>query len=188
MTEWILQMPTWELIRFFGLLSYFMLFTGVSLGICYSMPGWTPKTKGKLYKLHSTASVSGMFLGIFHAMLLVIDTFMPFYWTELLLPFSAEHSSLMNGLGTITAYGMIAIILTTDLRHKLNKKAWRAIHLCSYPTFVMALIHGMGVGSDTNVGWVFLSYVLTFAIVTMLLIIRAFLGGKRGLAHSAGRR
>ncbi|KQL43518.1 ferric reductase [Brevibacillus choshinensis] len=188
MTEWVLHFPTWELIRFFGLLSYFMLFTGVGLGICYSMPGWAPKTKGRLYKIHSAASVSGMFLGVFHAMLLVIDTYMPFSWGELLFPFTASHSPLLNGLGTITAYGMVAIILTTDLRNKLNKKVWRAVHLCSYPTFVMALIHGMGVGTDTREGWIILFYVFTFTAVTILLIARAFLGGKRNLAHSTGRR
>jgi len=187
MTEWVLQLPTWEMIRFFGLLSYFMLFVGVSLGITYSMPGWSPKTKGKLYKLHSVASITGMFTGIFHAMILVVDTYMPFSWSELLLPFTASHSPLLNGLGTIAAYSMIVIILTTDLRNKVNRKIWRAIHLGAYPTFVMALIHGMGEGTDTEEGWIFLMYVFTFAVVTILLIVRAFQGGKRNLAHSAGR-
>ncbi|MED1953078.1 ferric reductase-like transmembrane domain-containing protein [Brevibacillus centrosporus] len=188
MTEWILQLPTWEMIRFFGLLSYYLLFAGVVLGISYSFPGWTPKTKGKLYRLHGAASVSGMFIGVLHAMLLVIDTYMPFSWYEILLPFAASHSPVVNGLGTLAAYGMAIIILTTDLRNKLHRKVWRVIHFASYPTFVLALAHGIGGGTDTKVGWIFLSYVVTFAVVSILLIARAFLGGKRSLAHSAGRR
>lgn len=187
MTAWVLGLPTWEMIRFCGLLSYFMLFVGVSLGILYSMPGWSPKTKGRLYKLHSAATIASMFIGIFHAMLLVVDTYMPFSWSELLLPFTASHAPLLNGLGTVAAYGLIVIILTTDLRNKLSRKVWRAVHIGAYPAFVMALIHGMGGGTDTKEGWIFLLYVCTFTVVTILLIVRAFQGGKRNLAHSAGR-
>ncbi|MFD2369533.1 ferric reductase [Brevibacillus sp. GCM10020057] len=187
MTEWLLRLPAWEMIRGFGLLSYFMLFAGVSLGILYSMPGWSPRTKGRLYKLHAAATTAGMFIGIFHAMLLVIDTYMPFSWSELLLPFTASHDPLLNGLGTVVVYGMIVIILTTDLRNKVSRRAWRAIHIGAYPAFVLALIHGAVIGTDTKEGWIFLMYVCTFTIVTILLIVRAFQGGKRHLAHSAGR-
>ncbi|MGD8191437.1 ferric reductase-like transmembrane domain-containing protein [Brevibacillus ginsengisoli] len=187
LTQLILHLPTWEMIRVLGISAYVMLFVGVSLGICYSMPGRSGKAKANLYKIHSAATVSGMFLGMFHAMLLVIDTYEPFGWTQILVPFSAADKPLFTGLGTIAAYGMVLIILTTDLRNKLNKKVWRLIHISAYPTFIAALIHGIGVGTDTKNGWVFLMYVATTMIVTVLFIIRAFIGGKRSLAHTASR-
>ena len=187
MTELILQMPTWEMIRFLGILSYFMIFLGVSLGICYSIPVWSGKGKARLYKIHSASTVLGMFLGILHAIWLVVDTYMPFQWIEVLVPFLAEDKPILNGLGTLAAYGMAAVILTTDLRNKLNKKVWLAIHLSAYPTFLAALVHGIGVGTDSKNIWVFLMYVVTAMVVTMLLIVRAFMGGKRSLAHTAGR-
>ncbi len=186
-TEFLLHLPMWEMIRVLGILSYLLLFGGVSLGICYSMPGWPGKTKSKLYKAHSFATISGMFVGIFHAMLLIVDTYMPFTWPELLVPFSAAKDPFWNGLGSIAVYGMILIILSTDLKQKLKKHVWRAVHLGSYPTFLAALAHGIGVGSDTQNGWVFLMYVTTFVIVCVLLMIRAWMGGKERLAHPDSR-
>jgi hypothetical protein len=121
MVELISTWPIWQTIRVLGMVSYLLLFTGICLGILYSMPFWKGKTKAALYKYHSSATVAGVFCGIFHAMLLVIDLHMPFSWKEILIPFASRNEPLWNGLGTLALYGMLIITFTTDIRTKLKK-------------------------------------------------------------------
>ncbi|NGQ95912.1 ferric reductase [Brevibacillus sp. SYP-B805] len=187
MVAFLTSLPTWELIRFLGLLAYLLLFAGVSLGMLYSMPVWKGKGKAALYKCHSTVTVAGTFCGILHAMILVIDTYMPFSWLEILIPFRAAYKPLWNGIGTLAAYGTLILILTTDLRNRMPHKLWRMIHIGSYPVFLAALIHGLGVGSDTKHPAVYLMYVLSFGIMVLLLIVRLFFGRKRDRAYLAHR-
>ncbi len=178
MATFITHLPTWEIIRILGITSYLLLFVGVSLGILYGMPLWKGKQKAQVYKIHSLATIGGTFGGVLHAIFLTIDTYAPFSWKEILIPFTAEDQPFWNGLGTIALYGVLIIILSTDLRNKLKKKLWFAIHLCSYPMFVIALIHGLGSGTDTKLLPVYLMYTVTCGIVLLLVIIRSFVGKK----------
>lgn len=187
MVEIITVLPIWQSIRFLGIAAYILLFFGVSLGILYSFPGWKGKVKAKLYKLHSYATITGTFCAILHAMLLIVDTYMPFSWKEILLPFAAQNDPLWNGLGSLALYGTLVIILTTDLRAKLNQTLWRLIHIGSYPTLVMAMIHGIEMGTDSHTPLMYLLYVSTFGILLLLVVIRMFVGRKKTDAYSANR-
>lgn len=187
MAEFLTRLPIWESIRLLGLLSYFLLFASISIGILYSMPFWKGRSKATLYKVHSTLTISSTFCGLLHASLLIVDTYMPFDWGEVLIPFASQHEPFFNGLGTIALYGTLLIIFTTDIRNKLNKTLWRLIHICSYPTFLAALAHGLGVGTDTKNLLVYLMYIITFGIIMLLLIIRIFIGRKRDVAYLANR-
>ncbi|MET3292912.1 UNVERIFIED_CONTAM: sulfoxide reductase heme-binding subunit YedZ [Brevibacillus sp. OAP136] len=187
MVEIITNLPVWQSIRILGITAYILLFFGVSLGMLYSMPIWKGKAKATLYKVHSYATITGTFSAILHAMLLIVDTYMPFSWKEVLVPFAAENDPLWNGLGSLALYGTLVIILTTDLRTKLNKTLWRIIHIGSYPTFVMAMIHGIEVGSDSQSPLMYLLYVSTFGILLVLLIVRMVIGRKKAGAYLADR-
>ncbi|WP_019121237.1 ferric reductase-like transmembrane domain-containing protein [Brevibacillus massiliensis] len=187
MVELISTWPIWQTIRVLGMVSYLLLFTGICLGILYSMPFWKGKTKAALYKYHSSATVAGVFCGIFHAMLLVIDLHMPFSWKEILIPFASRNEPLWNGLGTLALYGMLIITFTTDIRTKLKKNVWRAIHFCSYPAFIAALAHGMGAGTDTKRFPIYLMYICTSGIIVLLSVIRICFRRKQNIAHLANR-
>lgn len=167
--------PTWKFIRLSGLLAYLLLCLGISLGIVYSLPVWTAKQKIGIYKFHSIATISGTFCGIMHAMFLLIDSYIPFSWIQLLVPFTAPKKPVIYGLGTITMYGLLLIIFTTDIRGKLSGKVWTAIHMCAYPIYVIALAHGMLGGTDAKNPWIFMTYVATFVVILSLMVIQAAL-------------
>ncbi|MGE5702589.1 MAG: ferric reductase-like transmembrane domain-containing protein [Clostridia bacterium] len=188
MVGFITSLPTWETIRFLGITAYVLLFLGVSLGMLYSMPFWKGKAKATLYKVHSYTTITGTFCAILHAMTLIVDTYMPFSWTDILVPFSAENDPIWNGLGSLALYSTLLLILTTDLRTKLNKNVWRFLHLCSYPTFVIAMIHGIEIGTDTQSPLMYLLYISTFGILVVLLAIRIVIGRKTTGAYLANRR
>ncbi|RKN74200.1 ferric reductase [Paenibacillus ginsengarvi] len=170
MVQWFIKLPTWELTRLLGLLSYMLLFAGVSVGIVYGM--WWKRHKAQLYKVHSFLSVSGTAAALLHTAILVISTYSPFPWSELFIPFSASSNPVLNGIGTIAVYGLLLLILTTDLRNKLKKRLWHRIHLLAYPLWLLCLFHGLLLGTDTKLGAVKLMYAATAAVVVVLTGLR----------------
>ncbi|MGG1556190.1 ferric reductase-like transmembrane domain-containing protein [Paenibacillus ferrarius] len=152
MITWFVQLPVWTLVRVLGIGSFLSLSAGMVIGIIYGYPQMKGKKKAQLHRYHTYLNNAGTALALLHAVLLIIDTFMPFDWHEILVPFTAEHSPVLNGIGTVALYGLLLVLLTTDLRQKLRRKLWLTLHMLSYPIFVLALIHGLMLGTDRHLG------------------------------------
>jgi sulfoxide reductase heme-binding subunit YedZ len=177
-TDLLLNLPTWPILRILGLTSYTLLFVGIMLGLLYSMPFSKGKIKASLYRWHSFATNAGLVLALGHVLLLMIDIYMPFTWMEIVIPFRAQNKPILTGLGTLSLYGVVIIIITTDFRAFLKPKLWKFIHVMAYPIFLLAMVHGLGTGTDTKNPWIFGLYVSTCLILTLLVLLRSFLSGK----------
>jgi methionine sulfoxide reductase heme-binding subunit len=178
MFDFIPYLPLWQAIRLLGIVSFIMLAAGICVGILYSFPFWSGKSKANVYKLHTSLTIGGTAVGLLHGIITVIDTYMPFSWSEVLIPFTAHNHPILNGLGTLSAYGLLILIFSSDIRNKLKKKVWFLIHLLSYPIFIMAFIHGFFLGSDTaqtGVRWI---YFLSAVAVISLTLLRGFVRGR----------
>lgn len=44
-------------------------------------------------------------------------------------------------------------MLTSVVRHRLGPRAWRAVHWLAYACWPVALVHGIGTGTDAGSGW-----------------------------------
>lgn len=176
MFSYILQLPLWQIIRYTGVVAYLLLTLGMCLGIVYTFPNWRGKIKANIYKWHTVGTISGTAIGLLHGMTTVIDTYMPFSWKEVLVPFAAQQHPVGYGLGTIAAYGALFVILTTDLRNKIGKKIWLTLHMFSYPVFVLSLLHGLFTGSDSARPGIQLLYGLSVFLVLCLTILRGLTG------------
>jgi methionine sulfoxide reductase heme-binding subunit len=175
MFDSITYLPLWQMIRSLGIVSYLMIAAGICLGILYSFPTLPKKYKARFYKLHTFFTNGGTVIGLLHGVITVIDTYMPFSWSEVLIPFTAKHSPFLNGLGTLSAYGLLILIFTSDIRNKIKKKVWFTIHLSSYPIFIMAFIHGFFLGTDTASSGVRWMYFLSIVAVIALTGARGFM-------------
>ncbi|WP_138753827.1 ferric reductase [Paenibacillus sinopodophylli] len=180
MTDWLINLPTWQLTRIFGIAAYLLLFGGMALGILYSYPFVKGKRKQAVYKYHMRLTNSGALLALLHAAVLIIDTYTPFTWLELLIPFTAHEHPVIYGIGTLSLYGMLLLLLTSDFRTKLSKGVWLTIHLLAYPIFVLAMAHGFLAGTDSQAPLVKWMYGLT--LMTTLLLL-----GGRGLIRKPVR-
>ncbi|MDQ8734162.1 ferric reductase [Paenibacillus sp. LHD-38] len=169
MTDLIIGLPTWQLTRIFGIAAYLLLFAGMALGILYSYPFVKGKRKPAIYKTHMRLTNSGSLLALLHAAVLVIDTYTPFEWKEILIPFMAHEHPVLYGMGTISLYGLILLLLTSDFRQKLSKGLWLTIHLLAYPIFMLAMAHGFFAGTDSQLPAMKWMYGATIAITLMLL-------------------
>ncbi|WP_244190658.1 ferric reductase [Streptomyces caeruleatus] len=97
--------------------------------------------------------------------------------STVLVPFVSDYQPRWLGLGTVALDLMLAVLVTSLLRERLGHRAWRAVHWLAYASWPLALIHGVGIGTDTGTDWMtWLTVACVAAVVTA--------SGLR-LAHSA---
>lgn len=116
----------------------------------------------------------GMILALLHAAVLLMDTYSPFTWIELLIPFTAHEHPFWYGLGTLSMYGMLALMLSSDMRPKIKRPLWLAIHMLSYPVYLIAMLHGIKAGTDSEHPLIAAMYILTLLITLGLACGRMY--------------
>ncbi|WP_409343186.1 ferric reductase-like transmembrane domain-containing protein [Paenibacillus sp. MBLB4367] len=188
MTDWIVGWPTWEMIRTLGITSYVLLCIGICLGIAHSMPIFRGKTRANLYRLHTGATIGGTVIGLLHGAVTVIDAYLPYSWSGVLIPFAAGNRPFLSGLGTLAAYGLLIVIFTSDIRSKLGRRTWRLIHMLSYPIWIMALLHGLLLGSDSGTAPIRVLYIVSAGAILSVTLLRIFMrpAGQASALRSKG--
>jgi len=69
------------------------------------------------------------------------------------VPFVAGRSAFWVGLGALSLDLTAALIVTSLLRGLIGLRTWRAVHWVAYLSWPLALVHSLGVGSDTGTLW-----------------------------------
>ncbi len=82
----------------------------------------------------------------------VIDGFAPIRWIDAVVPFGSAYRPIWLGFGALALDLLVAIAITSLVRARLGYGVWRAVHWTTYGTWVVAILHGAGVGSDTRTG------------------------------------
>jgi sulfoxide reductase heme-binding subunit YedZ len=175
MSDWISSFSdvfgVWTITRAAGITSFLLLFFSMVFGILQGYPNMTPKAKSILYTLHESTSWYGLLIAALHTFVLLFDKYVGYSLTELLIPFTDSSKPILNGLGTIGFYLILLLIITSDLRHKMKRSTWKAIHYLAFVSFVAALIHGIFVGTDTKYWIVQLLYWFTgFSVIALILL------------------
>ncbi|WP_050794400.1 cation-translocating P-type ATPase [Paenibacillus curdlanolyticus] len=189
MIDWIVHWPTWGLARAFGIIAYVLLFAGIATGMLYSYPMFKkrPKAKAALFRWHTYMTNSGALAALAHATMLLISTYSPYSWKEVLVPFAAARNPFWNGLGTLVLYGVILLLLSSDFRSKLRRAIWFGIHLSAYPIFAAAALHGYYMGTDSGHMAAELMYGATIVIVVALFAIRLWFRERSGKDKAPGK-
>ncbi len=76
----------------------------------------------------------------------------------------------------------MALVVTSLLRERIRLTAWRLVHWTAYACWPIAVVHGLGTGSDGRLGWVQGLYVVATAAVVGAVGWR--LAATRGVAAS----
>jgi hypothetical protein len=100
--------------------------------------------------LHRNVSLLVLvFLGL-HIVTTVVDSFAPISWTDALLPFAGTYRPFWLGLGALSFDLLIALTVTSLLRGRLGYRTWRWVHWTSYGCWPIAVMHGLGTGTDNK--------------------------------------
>ena len=173
-------MRTWVILRSAGIGAYLMLFLSVAWGLA-STSGALGRliSKASAISVHQFVSTCGLVLLGVHVGGLLVDSFMPFGVTDVLLPGSSSYRPVATAAGVIAMYAMVFVLVTSWARKRLGTRWWRRTHLVAVPAFALSLAHGVFAGSDSARPWTWWMYVLTGSVVIFLLVLRGLTAGIR---------
>jgi len=144
----------WFATRGAGIVSLLLLTAVVGLGVLtavrFQRPAWPRFLTAGLHR--NLALLSVAFLGV-HIASAVLDPFASLGLVAAAIPFASSYRPLWVGLGVIALDLFLALVLSSLLRARLGARAWRAIHWLAYACWPLALLHGVGAGSDATAPW-----------------------------------
>jgi DMSO/TMAO reductase YedYZ heme-binding membrane subunit len=157
----------WYLTRGTGLVSLLLLTASVALGITEVTRWASPRLPRVLIAaLHKNISLLVVIFLAVHIVTAVADNFAPIGWLDVVVPFHSPYRPVWLGLGTVAFDLLVAVVVTSLLRNRLGYRTWRAVHWMSYACWPVALLHGLGTGSDTHVRW---SLALSISCLVLVL-------------------
>ena len=123
--------------------------------------------------LHEHASLLGLAFGALHAIVLLADGYIGYTLPQLLIPFAAwGYKPFEVGLGQLGFYLLLPITFSFYVRRQIGTKTWRMIHLTTYLAFVLALVHGLTSGTDSDAPWALFMYLVTGVSIAGLTAYR----------------
>ncbi|MEZ5116049.1 MAG: ferric reductase-like transmembrane domain-containing protein [Candidatus Nanopelagicales bacterium] len=141
----------WFATRSTGLMTLVLLTAVTVLGIL-TAGGWVHRHWPRLVTsgLHRNLSLlTVLFLGT-HIATTVVDGYAPVGWLDAVVPFASPYKTLWLGLGAVAVDLVIALVATSLIRSRLPVRAWRGLHWTAYGAFGLAVLHGLGAGTDTG--------------------------------------
>lgn len=142
-------LSTWFLIRISGFLAFFWFTFSIAAGLMGQISLCKPN-KPLINELHKKSGWLGFLTTLFHMFLLLVDPYITYHIFELFIPFQTEYEPIYSALGTLSFYLAISTIFTSDfLIKKLGRKIWKKVHLLVLPAWLLMLLHGIFIGTDT---------------------------------------
>src|ERR1700760_1278353 len=181
MIDWLDLSSTLGLIATCVLTFNFLL--GILLSTAYRrsslwkrMPGWVKKIS--VDAVHNWTAYVALVFALAHPILLLPDASLKYHLTDILLPVNAPHQVLWTMPGTLALYALIVVIITTQkvIKNRLGFRAWKNIHLISYGTALLFVIHGIFMDpllKDRPVDW-FDGEKMVSELCGLLLVVATF--------------
>ncbi|MGD0379446.1 MAG: ferric reductase-like transmembrane domain-containing protein [Acidimicrobiales bacterium] len=145
----------WYATRATGLVSLVLLTATTVLGILTANRVTGPRWPGfSIQDLHRRVSVITMGFLACHILTSVVDTYVHIGWTAIVVPFASSYKRLWVALGAVGVDLLLAVALTSLLRHRIRARTWRAVHWLAYLSWPVALSHAFGMGTDMRQEWV----------------------------------
>jgi DMSO/TMAO reductase YedYZ heme-binding membrane subunit len=171
---------TWIVLRAAGIGAYVMLFLSVAWGLAATTSVLGKRvSKATATTVHQFIATCGLVLLGVHLGGLLIDAFMPFSISDLVIPMASSFRPVATTFGVVAMYATVFVVVTSWLRRPIGTKWWRRTHLLAVPTFALSMIHGVFSGTDTVRPLMWWTYVATGLIVVFLLIVRGLTAGYR---------
>lgn len=160
----------WYLTRSTGIVALLLLTASLVIGVATSTRSGSKRTSrfvvGGLHRNLSLASVA--FVAV-HVLTAEMDTFAPIGWAASVVPFVSSYRPIWLGLGTVAFDLLLALVATSLLRRHLGQRAWRAVHATAWLAWPVAVVHGLGTGSDARLGVVdFITLACIAAVVAAI--------------------
>jgi methionine sulfoxide reductase heme-binding subunit len=163
----------WYLARGTGVVALLLLTAAVVLGIL-DVQRFTARRWPRFVvdRLHRDVSLLVLAVLVVHIVTSVLDSFAPITLLDAFVPLTSAYRPLWLGLGAIAFDVLLAVAITSMVRRRLGYRAWRAVHWLAYASWPVAVLHGLGTGSDTKIWWMLLLTTACVAAVTVAICVR----------------
>jgi len=141
----------WYVARSSGIVAWALILATIVWGLLLAtrVLGRRP-TPAWLLSLHRyLGALTVAFVGV-HVGAILLDTYTDFGITNVLVPFTGTWHPLAVAWGIVGMYLLVAIEITSLLRHRMSKRAWHAVHLLSYFLFATTTVHMLTAGTDVK--------------------------------------
>jgi sulfoxide reductase heme-binding subunit YedZ len=160
----------WYTTRGAGAVSLILLSAVVVLGLLARLRverrGWPRFLSAAV---HGDLALMTLVFLLLHIVTAIVDPFTHLGLVAAVVPFGSYYRTFWLGLGTIAVELLIAIVATSLLRRHLGARTWRAIHWLAYASWPVAVLHGIGTGTDATAVWMLGIDVVCVAAVLVAL-------------------
>src|SRR5438128_1799764 len=163
----------WYLTRGTGVVALLLLTVAVVLGILCSIR-WRGERWPRFLVggLHKNVTLVAVVFVVVHVVTTLLDGYAPVRLKDAVIPFVSSYRPIWLGLGAVACDLLLALVITSLFRARIGVRAWRAVHWLAYASWPVALVHGLGTGSDGRFGWLALTAFGSAAIVAIAVVMR----------------
>ena len=163
----------WYLTRATGAVALLLLTLVVALGVLDVSRLATPRwPRFVIDGLHRSASLLAVLFLALHILTSVLDSYAPIGLLDAVIPFNSAYRPLWLGLGAVAFDLILAVVITSLVRPRLGYGAWRAVHWLAYACWPIAVLHGLGTGSDVKHTWLLLLTATCIAATATAVVTR----------------
>ena len=163
----------WYLARGTGVVALVLLTASVVIGILGSVRFVAERwPRFAIDAVHRDVSLLVLVVLVIHIITSVLDGFAPITLLDGVIPFNSPYRPLWLGLGTLSFDLLVAIAITSLVRRRLGYRAWRAVHWLAYASWPVAVLHGLGTGSDVKQFWMLALTVVCIMAVLIAVWVR----------------
>lgn len=100
--------------------------------------------------LHRTLALGSLAFLVAHIGTAIAETYVSLDAISAIVPFTSGYERIWVGLGTLAVDLLIALVGTSLVRHRLPEKLWRTVHLMAFAAWLMAIVHGLALGTTSE--------------------------------------
>lgn len=161
--------PLWYLSRGSGLAALVLLAVVAGLGIAASCR-WRTHSLPRFVTTGVHRSLSWTLAAVLavHIVTASLDSFAGISLVDAVVPFITGYRSLWMGLGSLALDVGAVVLLSSLALRRIGFGTWRTLHRLGYACFPLAVLHGLGTGSDSRSAWAALFAMgLLFGVVAL---------------------
>jgi sulfoxide reductase heme-binding subunit YedZ len=168
----------WYATRGAGATTTVLLTASVVLGIGEER-GWRPggSPRYAIAALHRTISMLALTMLATHVVTTILDPFPRIGVLAAFVPYATSYRPLWMGMGAVAADLLLAVLVTSLVRRRLGYRAWRGVHWAAYACWPIAILHGLGTGSDAKSAWMLALTLGSVAAVVLAVLARVARAG-----------
>lgn len=163
----------WAVGRISGVVSLVLFTSAIVLGILTHRGraiGALPRF-GVVMVHRNVSLLASAFLAV-HVGTLFFDSFANLRLVDVVVPFFGSSNPFWLGLGTVALDLVLAVVVTSLLRHRISDRVFRFIHFSVYAMWPIAVAHTLGHGTDAWSSWLLAILGVCLAAILVALIWR----------------